>query len=208
MSEEQCASQKVVCAVEVASLWERPDDESERARTTQVVRGEPLSVLQSYGDWVLVLAAHYSIPGWLRTEFLTQAESNTALWLPQGDQDPLSEARTYLGIPYVWGGMTHEGIDCSGLVHMAYRAQGRLVPRDASQQEAAGQPIAWHALQPGDLITYGKDEQPQEGNATHIAFWLGGGRILHATRRDDVQAVVEEIEPPHLHARRRQAVRF
>ena len=55
--------------------------------------------------------------------------------------DPVEEARAYLGSPYEWGGMTEAGIDCSGLVHMAYRRLGRLVPRDADQQEEAGDEV-------------------------------------------------------------------
>ena len=81
------------------------------------------------------------------------------------------------GAPYQWGGLTEAGIDCSGLVHMAYRRLGRLVPRDAAQQEGAADEVA--ELEPGDLITYGEP-------ADHIAFWLGDGRILHATGRADV----------------------
>jgi cell wall-associated NlpC family hydrolase len=72
--------------------------------------------------------------------------------------------------------MTERGIDCSGLVHMAYRRLGRLVPRDADQQEEAGMPVRDDELRSGDLITYGDDAE-----ATHIAFWLGDGRILHST---------------------------
>jgi cell wall-associated NlpC family hydrolase len=96
-------------------------------------------------------------------------------------------AREYLGAPYEWGGMTERGIDCSGLVHMAYRHTGRLVPRDAHQQEAAAEPVAETDARRGDLVCFG-----EPGEAHHIAFWLGEGRILHATGREDVGAVVEE----------------
>jgi cell wall-associated NlpC family hydrolase len=99
--------------------------------------------------------------------------------------------------------MTERGIDCSGLVHMAYRRLGRLVPRDADQQEAAGRELAEESLKPGDLVSYGDG-----GKATHIAFWLGGGRILHATHREGVDGVVEEREPDELRARRRRFLRF
>ncbi len=86
---------------------------------------------------------------------------------------------------------------------MAYRRLGRLVPRDADQQEAAGTPVSEDDLKPGDPITYG-DEQ----STTHIAFWLGNRRILHATEREGVNGVVEEFEPEHLYAQRRRLIRL
>ena len=100
--------------------------------------------------------------------------------------------------------MTERGIDCSGLVHMAYRWLGRLVPRDADQQEAAGAPLDETELEPGDLITYGEDVD----KATHIAFWVGEDRILHSTEREGVDGVVEEPEPAHLRAQRRRLIRL
>ena len=105
--------------------------------------------------------------------------------------------------PYLWGGMTERGIDCSGLVHMAYRRLGFLVPRDADQQEAAGEPVAEADLRRGDLVTYGN-----EANTTHVAFWLGDGRILHSTQREDVDGVVEEPEPDDMRRKRRRGVRL
>jgi uncharacterized protein YfaT (DUF1175 family) len=58
---------------------------------------------------------------------------------------------------------------------------------------------------PGDVVTY---DDANRGEATHIAFWLGDGRILYSTEREDVDGVVEEPEPAHLRADRRRFVRF
>jgi cell wall-associated NlpC family hydrolase len=86
-------------------------------------------------------------------------------------------------------------------VHISFRATGRLVPRDAYLQENAGEPV--DDPRPGDLVSYGDDT-----HADHVAFWLGEGRILHATGRDGVCAVLEEPEPFELRSRRRRFFRF
>jgi cell wall-associated NlpC family hydrolase len=70
---------------------------------------------------------------------------------------------------------------------MAYRRLGRLVPRDAHEQEIAAETMEQGDLRPGDLVFFGPPER-----ADHVAFWAGEGCILHATGRDGVQAVVEE----------------
>jgi cell wall-associated NlpC family hydrolase len=70
---------------------------------------------------------------------------------------------------------------------MAYRRLGRLVPRDAHEQEAAAEPLEEPQLRTGDLVLFGPAER-----ADHVAFWLGEGRILHATGREGVNRVVEE----------------
>ena len=157
-------------------------------------------MLEERGEWVRVETA-YAYPGWVRREDL--AGEPDAEWLRPVVADPVEHARTLLGTRYEWGGMSSAGIDCSGLVHMAFRACGRLVPRDADQQEEAGDRLWAADLRAGDLVTYGSAHA-----ADHIAFWLGGGRILHATRRDGVDGVVEEEEPAELRERRRALVRL
>jgi hypothetical protein len=156
-------------------------------QVTELWPGEPFTVEERRNGWARVRTM-YDYPGWIREDVLG---------------DPLSHARAFLGTPYRWGGMTAKGIDCSGLVHMSFRATGRLVPRDADQQEEAGETLDEDQLLPGDLISYGDAEA-----ADHIAFWLGDGRVLHSTRREGVDGVIEEPEPDHLRARRRRVFRL
>jgi gamma-D-glutamyl-L-lysine dipeptidyl-peptidase len=191
------------CIIDIASVRREPRDDAEQV--TQLVVGEPVDVGEDRDGWALIRTA-YGYPGWVRAEALGSAggRGQGSTWLvPVGGADVVEEARRYLGAPYEWGGMTARGIDCSGLVHMAYRRTGRLIPRDADQQEAAGERVAETELRAGDLVTYGAEER-----ADHIAFWLGDGRILHSTGREGANGVVEEQEPAQLRARRRRLVRF
>jgi cell wall-associated NlpC family hydrolase len=170
--------------VEVAPVRAEPDEQAEQV--TQALAGEPLRVEEWRDGWARVRTV-YDYPGWVRRDALDGG-------------DPVEQARAYLGTPYLWGGMTERGIDCSGLVHMAYRRSGRIVPRDADQQEEAGAEVS--EPRPGDLVTYGDEA------ADHIAFWLGDGRILHSTGREGVDGVVEEDEPDEYKPRRRRFVRL
>jgi gamma-D-glutamyl-L-lysine dipeptidyl-peptidase len=177
----------------------RAEPRAEAEQVTQVLPGEPVTVEEERDGWARVHTA-YDYTGWaLVSELGGEADPR---WLEPQSSDPLEWARRLLGTPYLWGGMTEQGIDCSGLVHMGFRATGRLVPRDADQQEEAGVPV--DDPQPGDLITYGDPA----GAADHVAFWLGGGRILHATGREGVNGVTEEPEPQELRARRRRTCRL
>ncbi len=199
-------------AAEFAPLLGQADEKVDQE--TQLLKGEPFQVERIENGWAYGRALHYShAPGWVKADTLAPQRDPAYRWPAQAvAKDPLALARTWIGTPYDWGGMRPiQGIDCSGLVHMAYRLCGKLIPRDSQDQEAAGQEVAWEDLRPGDLITYGKvGAKPTEGEAIHIAFYTGEDKILHATWREDdkTMRVIEEPEPADLKTRRRKAIRF
>lgn len=90
-------------------------------------------------------------------------------------------AKKFLGVPYLWGGASVNGFDCSGFTQLVFRLQGVALLRDASQQARQGEAIEagrnFENLQPADLLFFGE----QEGKITHVAISLGGARFIHAS---------------------------
>jgi len=90
-------------------------------------------------------------------------------------------AGRWLGVPYLWGGVTMGGVDCSGFVQALYRMHGHVIPRDSDQQSRAGEPVEcgedFAELRPGDLLFFA--EEP--GRCTHVAMSTGGSRIIHSS---------------------------
>lgn len=77
------------------------------------------------------------------------------------------------GAPYAWGAAGPNAFDCSGLTSWAHAQVGKSIPRTSSAQAAAGQPVSLDALQPGDVISY-------YSGASHVAIYIGNGKIVHA----------------------------
>jgi cell wall-associated NlpC family hydrolase len=100
-------------------------------------------------------------------------------------------ARRQLGTPYVWGGASPAGFDCSGLVSWVYGKLGISLPHNAAALYGAGRPVPLGALRPGDLVFF-----PGLG---HVGLYIGKGRMIHAPetgRRVEIQRLDVRSYPP------------
>lgn len=92
----------------------------------------------------------------------------------------------FLEAPYLWGGRTHAGIDCSAFVQLAYKSVGTSLPRDASQQAQLGETVDFiHEAQPGDVAFF----QNEEGNITHTGIITGLDKIIHASGKVKINTI-------------------
>ncbi len=106
-------------------------------------------------------------------------------------QGVVATAEKFLGVPYLWGGSSPNGFDCSGFTQMVFRLNGVALLRDASQQARQGVAIEagreFENLQPGDLLFFGE----QQGKITHVAISLGGPRFIHASDFVQINSLAE-----------------
>ncbi|QFP80067.1 NlpC/P60 family protein [Latilactobacillus graminis] len=92
----------------------------------------------------------------------------------------VQEAVKYIGVPYVWGGTTPKGFDCSGLVQYVYAKNGIKLPRVSQDQSKLGKDVPLNELQPNDLLFWGR-----VGTAHHVAIYIGDGYFIQAPQPGD-----------------------
>lgn len=178
-----------------------PADDAEHE--TEVVPGEQVVVLDTQGEWTyVVVPSHASskddrgYPGWMPAGALADDAERT-VEAAEGVEAMLAKARSYLGAPYVWGGTTDAGIDCSGLVFRAAEVIGVRLPRDARDQAAALATIDLGEVAAGDLYFFAREPG---GRITHVAIATapcepdGVRPMIHAD--GDKMVVVEEPMRP------------
>jgi len=137
---------------------------------------------------------------WLRVALA----DGRAAWVQRGDVTldtaPLSMDAAialggrFQGLPYLWGGTSTFGYDCSGFVQMLYRRMGVVLPRDAGPQaEWSGfVPVKRRQLRPGDLLYFGASEQ----KITHTGMYIGDGRFINATVHGQPVVRIDKLNEP------------
>ncbi|MEU0562046.1 NlpC/P60 family protein [Dactylosporangium sp. NPDC006015] len=174
-----------------------PDEQTSSDVVTQALLGDRVVVEESRPDgWSRVtLPGQHDYPGWIRTAHLTTApapddQAPAPAAKPPTGEEVLTEARRLIGVTYVWGGLSTHGIDCSGLVHLAWRRLGVSLPRDAHQQQAATVAVPAGEERPGDLYFFARPGR----SAHHVGIVVTPGHLIHASQGR--HAVVEEPMPP------------
>ena len=146
-------------------------------RILELCYGSGLRVLQTEGDWVSVEVAKAQ-KGYVRSTLLRSLAP-----LEPHAKNITQFALRFLETPYVWGGTTAWGLDCSGLAQSVYAAFGLSLPRDADQQEVLGERVDLANIQAADLVFF----------PGHVALSLGGSKILHANAHH-MRVTIDDFE--------------
>ncbi|MFZ1614595.1 MAG: NlpC/P60 family protein [Holophaga sp.] len=114
--------------------------------------------------------------------WIVTPEEQGAVRLDRGEVSGLRRslvetARSYTGVPYLWGGSTDQGFDCSGLAMAVYQLNGLRLPRSSQAQADAGHVVARDDLQAGDLVFF---DMVGKGRISHVGIYVGEGAFIHA----------------------------
>ena len=165
-------------------LRSRPDRSSEI--TTRVVSGTGVTMEETRGEWAEVKA---NKTGWMPFSLL-RALADLPKSIEERQKTLLDDAARMIGVPYVWGGISGNGIDCSGFARLLHAWLGVEIPRDADMQHSGARPVE-PPFETGDLLFFG--DGGGERKITHVGISLGGWKMIHSSRGrngvyvDDVQ---------------------
>lgn len=168
---------KVVVTSLYGMVREKPSRKS--AVVSDVVAGDRLVLTGRRAGWY-----HVRFPDG-RTGFVHRKDCmEESAWRRQLDTSAeaiLASARSMLGFPYLWAGMSPKGMDCSGFVRTVLFMHDIIIPRDCGQMYRKGERIDdVSLLQPGDLVFFGRYREDGTPRPSHVGFYLGEGRFIHS----------------------------
>jgi cell wall-associated NlpC family hydrolase len=170
------------------------------ARTAVIDLNTGRKLAVSYGTW---LPFDQTTPNGKRAVVRTPQGYGTILMSalgpaphPTGDSI-VQQAKRFLGLHYLWGGLSAWGFDCSGLVWDVFRVHGMTIPRDADPQFRHGTPVSQTELRPGDLVFYGTQKYVH-----HVAIYAGNGQMIEAPNSDTTVRLVPFRTTAYAGARR------
>jgi hypothetical protein len=180
---------KKSCAISIVPMRKEPSDRAEIV--SQLLFGEVFEIIDTQEKWVKIIAEIDNYEGWIDRK-QAEAESKIGIstaplpnpvifngqFFPAGCFAEISDKSVsigsiqeisfgYLNSPYLWGGKTHAGIDCSGFVQMVFRIIGKNIHRDAYQQAELGHIVSFvEEAQTGDLAFFDNED----GRITHVGI--------------------------------------
>lgn len=157
--------------------------------------GNKVNIITKTGEWYK-LDLNGSI-GYVHVNYISASRSGEpVLYNPEADmsfqteegsskgQQIVAIAKSYMGVPYVWGGTSPAGFDCSGLVQYVFRQMGVSINRVAADQTAHGTPVSRENLKPGDIVFFHNTSRYTRIN--HVGIYVGDGQFIHAPQTGDV----------------------
>jgi hypothetical protein len=133
-----------------------------------------------------------------RKGFVAKNEANIynkwLLGINTSEENLDKTSKRLMGVPYLWGGTSFKGVDCSGFTKTVYFLNGILLPRDASQQVMVGETVDktgnWANLKTGDLLFFGEKREDGSERVVHVAMWLGNGEFIHASDKVRINSMM------------------
>ena len=222
MTEEELeiykAAPKCIFAELYGHVYEKPS--AKAATVCDLVGGDVLRLVGKAGSqdkkagqsrkggWTAVMLPSGKT-GWVRSSQLRDHEGFVSIAKGEGNAESISvrqmekiiaTAFKLKGVPYLWGGMTPKGVDCSGLVRWSFLMNGIQLPRNASQMILSGDEVPLSGsygsfcidcLQRGDLVFFGTPaSEGAKQRVTHVGIYIGGGRIIHSSHMVRVNSLV------------------
>lgn len=188
------SSQKIIYQNTYGFSFAKPSEAAEKV--TDLVAGNILELLESSGSFYKVSYPDGRIAFVPKKDAIKLDQWKDQLKTDQGSL--VRTAKTMMGIPYLWGGTSTKGVDCSGFTKTVFFMNGMIIPRDASQQVNAGVLVdttqQWESLEVGDLLFFGTpatDNKKQR--VVHVGMWIGDKQFIHSSRHVRISSVDPDL---------------